>query len=312
MTWRTKPSTDAIGPPGPVFVLGLARGLLGVEQPEVEVGRKPGVVEHVPVAPHRVLVGPEAREAPREEVGARGARLRAGDRQVEAGGAPDAVPVTLHLAHHSAREGIRDEAGGHSRRRLAARQRPAVQLVVVPAPADGRPALVDQNAERAAQPPVERLHRIAAAGRYVGRRGVAVHQELRARDDLDRHAEPRAQPLLEPSHVPAAGRHHDKAPRPPGAHVRTETRGVVRRPPVIDAVPVLAEGRGVVAHRAQQQHELLPVIGQATQAPGALHHDDLDALAARPGTRHRRVRLEELVAEDPDRRHGELGCIRSV
>jgi hypothetical protein len=42
------------------------------------------------------------------------------------------------------------------------------------------------------------------------------------------------------------------------------------------------------------------VIGQTTQAPGALDHNDLDALAVRPGARERQVRIEELAAEDPD------------
>ena len=158
-----------------------------------------------------------------------------------------------------------------------------------------------EDVEVAAHGAVEILHHVALA-RLGIRVGVErLDQELAIVHYFHRQADHIGQSmkLKLPSGI-VAGRHrHEDV----GLMFFTVTaQPVLKRVgnDIVNFIPLLLQFLRVVTHGREEQHQPSPVIGHGAPPPSALHHHHPHrrALFLRPG--QRRMRKNELIAENPD------------
>ena len=133
---------------------------------------------------------------------------------------------------------------------------------------------------------------------------VVADEELRVGQDVDRHAKQAGQPLLLEAAPAVLGRGHGEQPlRLPPGDVTAQPFPGGGGLHVLDSVAGAAQFLGVVTHGAEQQHQLLALVGQACEALRALdqHDADVGAVGERLRRSQGRMRGQQLIAQNPYR-----------
>ena len=260
---------------------------------------------------HRVLVAPELGQAMCGEVLQPVPRALLGDRQPERGRISRGVGEALgHLRDRGSGDLIVRGLGEWRNADAGAGKRLAVVCVEVP-PLPGGSRSVHQDAGAPALPPIEVLHARSGMG------GEPLVDLARGSEEQTVGIHARLEPLLtaetlQPFVDAAVGRTHpgeavdvvrpDEAPQ-----TRDEAEPLGERDP-LDACARPLQAVGRVAHRRQQQHDLVGVV-RATAEGGIRfdHQDEVDL-----GIVEGRVVLELLRGEDDRSLHARHDAIAQV
>jgi hypothetical protein len=245
---------------------------------------------------HRILLGAKARQGMGQKVIQRQQRLAPRHPPPER---PQPAEVAGKPRLDQGQNLFGHRIGGKPRRARAkqvGRGRAAVLGVIVPAPAGG---LVAFHQEPGAPPhlAVEPLHpQFIAAPGPKGELGLGA-QETVVGQDPNRQRQVRQQ-AAQPPVAGLGGQHlHGPGFRGPADQLAADRLAVVRIvQPRIGHPPALrAQGFGMVAHRRQDQRNLLRVVGDIVPLGHHLgHHHDI---ARRIGRAQRRQARRQLVAQ---------------
>lgn len=261
--------------------------------------------QHRRARPHGVLVIAESRQRHAEEMPEGG--LGVGPRD----GEPERLDLAEMRPEPSGDEvdhRPRPDVGGKAQRlrhRHVGRQPLAVLRVEVPCAALGLPVGGHQQTGPPPHVAIEMFHAQLPPAARPASEPVARAEEAMVRTDLDRHAE-QARPCR---HVrldaPLAGFGDDDAVRAMACdrpdHLAAEAAAVpvILQLDVVDPQPGLAQGRRVMAHGREQEHDLLRMMPDVGRLVRDFHHQHH---VLRTGAVERAQAGIELVAEDDAQR----------
>ena len=271
-----------------VFGLGGLAQFERVEQTDVQTGREHRVIEIVRPVDHRVLIGAEQREALGEEGLGGLQRLGAGNGPAEGFQIAEVIgEARAHQFDHLLRDAIGDEFGRKRRFHLRAPvlwRRLAVVGIEVPDAAGGSHVsfgiALHQEAGLAAHCAVEILHgEVLAVVREGAEIGVAGDQAgvWEEAHGAGQAALPFDQRLLHAPFARLGDAHFARVMALAGArYLAGEAAGVggVVEAHVIDLPAFGAQFRSEMAHRREDQHDLLLVVTHIGRLVPYLHHQD--------------------------------------
>ncbi len=221
---------------------------------------------------HGVLVWPKRRQPESHEIVKRSLRLLVRNGQVEAMQFAKAYTRPPDLLHHFQSDSVRCEAR-NLRRRQPREQRLSILLVIVPLSTDGSAFVVQQQPKMASHVPVEILHHDSLFGVCRRIRVEPSGQELRVREYMYGHCHKFCEAgALEASPSIRAGRHCVQLRWRVGIYVRPQPCRKRIGYLIVNGDARLAQTLCKVAHRAEQQRQLLAMIRQPLLTRPTLNH----------------------------------------